>query len=203
MILNVASAAAIEQQAQLLGNVGTGFGVLAGVLLIVSIFLFIKLDIKRVIGEKTGRVERKTIEQLEQETALSGKLQIARSGKKVKRGQTSEMNVQEIFTNLEKDVVGNNQAYGTETTVPLGNAPTEVLQDSPATEVLNHGYEDTMVLNSGYDETSVLSSVAPLVNEPIVSTISAEKIEQPKVTTGVGNFKIIRSIALIHTEEHI
>lgn len=121
MILNVATAAEIEQQAQMLSNIAIALGVLAGVSLIVSVILFIKLEIKRVIGEKTGRVERKSIEQLEHEATLSGKLQINRSGKRVKKGNTSQMKVQDIFTNLENEAVSMELPGGVETTEPLLN----------------------------------------------------------------------------------
>ncbi len=197
MILNAATAADIEQKAQMLKNVAIALGVIAASFLILSVILFIKLEIKRVIGEKTGRVERKSIQQLEQEAALSGKLQMNRSGKRVKKGQTSQMKVQDIFTNLENEEIPTELPSGTDTTAPLGN---------DATDVLYEPQEETAVLNSGYNETSVLGQEALIQNGRVsnvvipptagMQTIQGEKVD-------VGNFRIIKDITLIHTNESI
>ncbi len=192
MILNAATAADIEKQAEMLKNIGIGLGVLAGVFLVLSIILFIKLEIKRVIGEKTGRVERKSIEQLEHEATLSGKLQMNRSGKKVKKGNTSQMKVQDIFTNLENEVVNPDPTGGVDTTEPLKSS------EIPA----QHYEEETSVLNSGYGETSVLENTGSIL-QAANHNVPHGNVTSEKPLGDVGKFVIVRDITLIHTNEYI
>lgn len=138
--LLVTTTAEIEQRANLLKNIGVGLGIVAGVFLILSIFIFVKMDISTVIGEKTGSIAKKTIEELEKESARSGKLQGSGGVKKKEKNDMQKMNVQALFNRANQETGpiteklndGNNQTTVLEQTAQVK----EQMQSNGMTEIL-------------------------------------------------------------------
>lgn len=171
-----ASTAQIEQRVQLFQLLGTIFTAVALIFFAVSLFLFFWLDIRTVIGEKTGRIEKKSIAEMEEATAQSGKLQSVRNAKKNKKDDADKLDIQELFQprKLEEG--------------PVESVPMSKTEEN-STTVLQIGENDTTVLDrqvhyEGPDDA------------PTESLLEAR-------TADIGKFVIIKNIMLIHTDEYI
>ncbi|WP_251548766.1 hypothetical protein [Neobacillus muris] len=154
---------------------------LAGVLMAVTIFLFIKMKIPALIGELTGRTAAKQIQAI-REQAHSGsnraflspfdRLSRPRSGRLGKTGQTKETAPRP--GSLPTEVIAVPE------TVLLDSETTELLS-APITEELPNGTRE------GLEETTVLDP-ASLVDEKLVPAVE---------------FKLVKDIKVTHTNEVI
>ncbi|WP_223592672.1 hypothetical protein [Neobacillus bataviensis] len=174
---------------------------LGGVLLIVSIFMFLKMNIPAIIGDLTGRTAARKIQEireqntgnkrhtpkafaLEQEPKQKG-LRTNRLGTKGKTGRTGptkELSRPARMGSLPTEVLPNKD----DETVLLSDQ-TELL--SMETEVL---LNETVLLDQGtelLDETTVL-------DETVVLGVEEEAILAVE-------FKIVKDLKVIHTNEVI
>lgn len=142
--------------------------------LLVDIFLFIKLDIRKVIGFLTGKTARKTTEEMKaggfgESARLSGKVSGTKKKKKAKDSK--------------------NKRKGMDIMTPSGQiklpGSDEVMQStgSDITDVL-HGSEPT----------------DPIAEETSSATDILEERQKP---SHKGYFKIVKEIMLTHTDEVI
>lgn len=207
--LLAASTAQIERQVQLFGTLSVVFAVVAVLFLIASAALFVVFDIRTVIGEKTGRVAKKTIEEMERSTAQSGKLRSRHSRSERKGGDTGGLTGQQKAVDQLFDVAGSAVTQTTPLAQPAassqdaGSQAASVLNEGGSnTTVLNGGDSNTTVLNSGMNETTVLSqSQAEIHYEGPDGAPTAPLEDDRKVP--IGKFVLIKNIMLIHTDEYI
>lgn len=159
--------------------------ILSGVLLAVSIFLFIKLNIPKIIGDLSGRTAKKSIEQMREENEKSGKKSYRPHPVASSRGTLTEP-ISEPPKNAKKQ--SKKAKAQSPASVPLaptmtGNE-TEILDDANKTVPLNYDMNGTEVLGEG---TEVLSQ--SVINEAL----------NPEI----ARVKMLQSIVLVHTEEVI
>lgn len=152
---------------------------LAGVLFVVSVYLFIKMNIPAVIGNLTGRTAAKQIREIREQTSSESKRHTPSPLERITRGRSGRLGK----TGPTK---GPQSMPPVPDTVLLGSEATELLVEetdvltSPVTEELYHGdLEETTVL----DATVVLDS-----EEPPIPTVA---------------FKIVKDIKVTHTSEVI
>ncbi len=206
MPILLTSTAQIEERVQIFEILGTLFTIMAVIFLIVSIALFIIFDIRTVIGEKTGRIAKKSIEEMERSTAQGRGRSSRRSRKsEADSGYSGQMHaVDELFDAATVDTGSGSAAAldsGQRATAVLddGQSSTTVLDDGQSnTTVLSEGQSDTTVLNGGQNDTTVLSQVH---YEGPDDAPTAVLEEDRKVK--IGKFEIIKNIMLIHTDEYI
>lgn len=143
--------------------------------LLVDIFLFIKLDIRKVIGFLTGKTARKTIEEMERPEALgeSARLSGKVSGtKKKKKAKDSK-----------------NKRKGMDIMTPSGQ--------------IKLPGSDEVMQSTGSDITDVLHGSEP--TDPIAEETSSatDILEERQKPSHKGYFKIVKEIMLTHTDEVI
>ncbi len=169
-----------------------GAAALSGLMLIVSVMLFIFLKIPSVIGDLTGATAKKAIEKIRNQNESSGDKIYKSSAVNRERGRLTD----KIFAS------GNIIKYETN---PLGGAMAtakiatqELLEDSPSNE--------TTVLGAEKDDgTTVLSEdTSVLDNETTVLSSQGEQAEMlTKSRRRSKTFEIEYEITFIHTNEVI
>lgn len=188
--LLAASTAQIEQRVQLFGILKTVFAVVAFLFLLLSIALFITYDIRTVIGEKTGRIAKKSIEELERANEQSGRLRSKSSRKREKRsgaglsGQIKAMDGQPHRT----------EAPGTALLKP-GN--------SSETAVLESGNGSTTLLGAGESQAKPESAFPDHQVHYAGPDGAPTAALEEKHGTSAGKFVVTKNIMLIHTDEYI
>ncbi len=191
------------------------FFILAGVFFVAAVYMFIRFNIPQVFGELSGKTAKKSIEQMRNDNAKSGKKSHHPSPAAVERGKLTD--TMEHSKSLKKH--GNKSAN-----VPVQNAP--AAQQSERTDVLpvNGGNAvgniSTDVLgNSTEILTGQTEAIGTEILTPDVGTellaSTADSYEsgetqlldnqttvlQPQ--TAQKGFKTVKSIVLIHTDEII
>lgn len=154
---------------------------LAGIALIIAIFMFVKMNIPSIIGDLSGKTVAREIKAMREFNNANGDRRFRPSKVNLERGVLTEK--VEISQDNRKAM-----AEGNEPTEMLSDGETEVLNEN-ATEVLNENAtevlsNDTTVLNG----TTVLGKTEKLTEE-------SEVIPVP--------FKITKSEIVIHTDEVI
>lgn len=190
---------------------------LAGVLLIVSIFLWFKFNIWDIIGDLSGRNAKKSIKQMRQENEKSSVNLYRPSGSYGGKGESGEISVRQNSTKTETDEIrtGGMTAEGIKVSRTLivdeGSNATTLLadtatEDENATTILDSG--ETELLDDGatelldYGATELLDDGATqLLDEGTTVLTSITGDLQSDVIP--AKLTIIQSIVLIHTDEEI
>lgn len=171
-----------------------GAAIMCGIMLLVTLLLFIILKIPSVIGDLSGRTAKKAIHDIRQQnmSANTDKIQeskltdkITASGRLVKRSGRRDGTYTEKI-NTEKLMEENK----------LSNNETSVLSTARETEVLSSNNETT-ILNG--NETTVLT---PDMNGNVTSELAGvtEPLREEN-TSGYVNVEL--DITFIHTDEII
>ena len=181
---------------EILRYIFIGAAVLSGVMLIVSILLFILLKIPRVIGDLTGATAKKAIENIRNQNESSGDKIYKSSQVNRERGKlTDKISPSGNIAHHETNPLGGamattkiatqvlpSEASSNETTVLNNEIANETTVLDGGTTVLNDAFSnETTVLNQQFDLTTVL--------------------EEQKKRSRV--FEIEYEITFIHTDESI
>ena len=153
------------------------------ILLMISVFLFIKLDIRAVIGFLTGKTQRKTVEKMIAGEP-SGSLDKSSKGKKKNKKHR----------NVSKKAVADTIM-----------TPSGQLKKPGSDEVmLSTGSDITDVLgeNAPTEERKVDGNVAG-VQVGSSSESESDNLDSRKMTKPMGKFLVEKSIILVHTDEVI
>ncbi|MCC8072795.1 MAG: hypothetical protein LIO62_01535 [Clostridiales bacterium] len=185
----------------------------AGVLFLLAVFLFIKFNIPRIIGDLSGKTAKKSIAKIRSENEKKGKKSFRPHPIASDRGQITEkirkseklndnppQKATDILSNKNNSVIKNNE---NETVDLDGIMQTDILNYNGsgtqkldgATQMLDGGTQkldsDTKMLD--YDTEILNNSTRILSNEEITNALNKNK----------NGFEIIQSIVLIHTNEVI
>ncbi len=176
---------------------------LAGICLVVSIFIFIKLNIPAVIGDLTGKTVAREVKAMRENEAMGQKKNYSFGGanysyvdnesKKENVIDSKLMGKAHASRRLDFTSGQLNSTKDENATEVLTSNATEVLT-SNATEVLTSNATEVLVSN----ETEVLSSNVLNGTTVLSNTEELEVVEELPVT-----FKIIRTLTYIHSEEII
>lgn len=203
----------MQETEQLIAIYHTGFIIclcLTILFAVLSVVIFFRFKIRRVFDFLTGRAQKRTIRQMEEENAQTGKLR-------------QDTYVPETTGDLYKTPSGSIPPviYPPTGEVATGSEPTEkmhtngsVSQGDERTEILPEGSEETTLLQGdGSEETTLLSgstdeTTVPLYGaqgETMLLTPELEKAmrEEREKKAYSGRFEIIKETMLIHTEERI
>jgi len=153
-----------------------GAAILCGIMLVVSILLFIFLKIPKVISDLTGATARKAIKNIREQNEASGDKGYKVSAFNEARGKLTDK-ISPSGKIVQQPHV---QMRGVDTT-KIGTQELQVDETASQTTVLE-AYNETSVLESTAGETSVLSETASLgetsvLNEPIGDTTFAVEYE--------------------------
>lgn len=172
-----------------------GAAALSGVMLIVSVLLFIFLRIPRVIGDLTGATARKAIENIRNQNESSGDKIYKSSAVNRERGRlTDKISASGNIAHHET-----NQFGGAMATTKID---TQVLAENTETS-------ETTVLGTGTDNgTTVLSNETTVLSAPSnETTVLNQQDEQtgiiPDSQLRSKIFEIEYEITFIHTDEVI
>lgn len=152
--------------------------ILACVFFAMSVLMFFKFDIRKIIDMKTGRGAKKTIQKMEEINARTGKL------RQDMVSHTPSMLRPEdriAYPVTAPDLAVQAQAA-------RGGSGVQ----NPYTEPLSEGSQETTILNQS-NETTILSQNMTAMDEPADT-------QQPEIKLP-GAFKIEKEIMWIHTEE--
>lgn len=194
---------------------------LAGVLLIVAIIMFYKMNIIAIIGDLSGRTASRQIQEIREHNTNSGKKRYKPSAFNIERGSVTEP-VGAIPTRSSRlagrgstasqTVVPISQVRGNtgETVAPLPKAQaadaTEVLGVECGTEILCEN-DATVILNDA-QSTEVLGDdlATELLNDDFGTTVlypTGELKEEEHEANPAIEFKIVKDIKITHTNETI
>lgn len=186
-----------------------------------SVLLFFLFKIRRVFDYLTGRAEKRTIRQMEEENAQTGKL---------RQDTYIPESTGDLYTTPSGSIPP--VIYPPTGEVATGGEPTEkmhtgVSRKDEKTELLPEGSEETTLLNGGSEETTLLNGNADekteLLNNggssdsdaavPMYGTQGETMLLTPELEKAMqeerqkkpysGRFEIIKDMMLIHTEERI
>ena len=193
-----------------------------------SVLLFFLFKIRRVFDYLTGRAEKRTIRQMEEENAQTGKLrqdtfipestgdlyktpsgsippiiypptgEMATGGEPTEKMHTDASQTQ---PHVQAQGGGRLNTGGGYSAVTGG-----VSRGDEKTELLPDGSEETTLLNGGSEETTLLSgNTAGTQGETMLLTPELERAmqEERQKRPYSGRFEIIKDMMLIHTEERI
>ena len=193
-----------------------------------SVLLFFLFKIRRVFDYLTGRAEKRTIRQMEEENAQTGKLrqdtfipeftgdlyktpsgsippiiypptgEMATGGEPTEKMHTGASQTQ---PHVQAQGGGRLNTGGGYSAGPGG-----VSRGDEKTELLPDGSEETTLLNGGSEETTLLSgNTAGTQGETMLLTPELERAmqEERQKRPYSGRFEIIKDMMLIHTEERI
>lgn len=143
---------------ELLQNLSLASYVLAGVFFMVSVILFFRLDILKLIGDFTGANERKAIEsmRLQNENASENSYKFMRSS-------TAKGRLTDKISPSGRLMHNTSEIMPSATTEKFSTL--ELMPSANETTVLSAGMNETTVLSPGMSETTVLS---PVMNETTV-----------------------------------
>ncbi len=169
----------MKESEQLIGIYHTAFTVCLVLVILfagISIFLFFSFRIKEVFNFLTGRAQKRSVQQMEEENAKTGKL---------RQDYYSSSTSSDLYAIKSSNILPTaykEDADGKARTAPLeiGNSE-EIYQDSES--------EETMLLDSDLGETTLLTSQ--------MDQGTVEAMEP------VWNFIIKKELMEIHTEEII
>lgn len=214
----------MQQSEQLINIFHVGFIIclcLAVVFAIVSIILFFRLRIRDVFDFLTGRAQKRSVKQMEEENAKTGKLRqdfysdikssdlyhgtSGRTGEVQSSPITEQINSGTEQTEKTARAVSDPSNSGSNETTLLnsGNEETTLLNSgNDETTLLNSGNEETTLLNSGSEETTLLgggNGETVLLTPDMEAALHKEAEEKPSI----GTFIIIKEQMEIHTQEYI
>lgn len=175
-----------------------GGAVLAGVLLLVTVLLFIVLKIPTVIGDLTGATARKAIANIRNQNEVSGEKTYKSSQVNRERGTlTDKISMSGNLIRNRSGVIG-----GAMATEKISTQKLDVYEPSEETTVLSSGGNETTVLNMGGNETTVLNIAGGGETEVLSGGMN---IGETMVlnTVPMGIFEIEYEITYIHTDEVI
>lgn len=149
---------------------------MAGVMLVVTVILFFKLNVLKLVGELTGRTALKEIEEISQQTMSykTGSLKRRRNGASA---YLSRKILQERII-LDKNDTGENKIQGDDVTEPLFTRKEEVDKTQPLEE------------SRDSNETQVLATTEKLGQWMRVPIKNAD-----------ARFEIIKDEVLVHTDD--
>jgi hypothetical protein len=149
---------------------------MSGVMLVVTVILFFKLNVLKLVGELTGRTALKEIQEISQQTMSykTGSLKKRRNGASayLSRG------IQQARIIPDKNEVSENRMQGEEVTVPLFIRNEEVDETQPLEES-----RDT-------NETQILATTEKLGQWMRVPIKNAD-----------ARFEIVKDEVLVHTDD--
>lgn len=195
----------MQESEQIIALYHTGFIVclcLAVVFAALSVFLFLKFRIRKVFNFITGRAEKRTIRQMEEENAQTGKLR-------------QDTYIPEATGDLYTTPSGSVPPviYPPTGEVATGMEPTEKIRaqaDAGKTpDIAGEGAEATTLLNTGTEDTMLLygepSGTFARESETVLLTPEMERAmeEERETRSYAGRFEIIKEVMMIHTEERI
>lgn len=176
------------------------FLVLTILFLIISIFLFFKLNIREIYDMRTGRGARRKIQEMEEINERTGKL---REDVAPKNYDTSEYDIMPQSKSEPLQEIKHNVTYQD------GGSRTSLVENHPAVEA-DEGMENTTLLSddsqttllgSEIKETKEVSNETSKISQTEETTqldagaVAEEKEEKP------GKFHIEKNVMLIHTDE--
>lgn len=160
--------------------------ILCGIMLIVSVLLFILLKVPKIINDLSGRTAKKAIKNIREQNEASGDKYHKVSAFNESRGKLTD----KISQSGQLQRKGSSMQFGIDTT----KISTQNLsyKNESETTVLYSG--ETSVLETSFEETSVLSE-----------SISAETSLMPEYDYTLVDtwFEIEFDITYIHTNENI
>ena len=182
-----------------------GAAILCGIMLVVTILLFILLKIPKVIGDLSGATAKKAIKNIREQNEASGAKSYKASPVNEARGKLTD----KISPSGQIVQQQNNWAYGVNTTKIETQEllPHEV--GSETTVLGDEGAGETSVLtDSTAGETSVLDSGIPsgettVLEAPPVAEETTVLQEPAPVAVQANAFAIEFDITYIHTNEVI
>ena len=169
-----------------------------------SVFFFFQFKICDVFNAITGRAQRKSVQQMEEENAKTGKL---------RQDYYSAPTSSDLYTTPSGRIPPVMSAQQAASDNGGSEATTLLNGGSEETTLLNSGSEETTLLNSGSEETTLLNSrnggttaqrnagfgeTTLLTPEMEASFVQAKTNEKPE-----WNFVIKKEIMEIHTNEII
>jgi len=161
---------------------------LAGILLIVTIILFYKMNILAIIGDLTGRTAARQIAELREMNKMTGNKRLQPNAFK---GLLSKQLTRDRLEKTEES-----------SQPPLGPTEiideTEILEDLDATVILS---EDTEVLSKEIAATEWLNDTSELSNHKPGTTVLSDSDEDIAIPA-VG-FKKVKDIKVTHSNEVI
>ena len=197
---------------------------LAGIALIIAIFMFVKMNIPSIIGDLSGKTVAREIKAMREFNNANGDRRFRPSKVNLERGvltekveisqdnrkAMAEAHASKRLDNIKSGELSEKKTYSSSSgTVGLndfesnptealdeGNEPTEMLSDGE-TEVLNENA--TEVLNE--NATEVLSNDTTVLNGTTVLGKTEKLTEESEVIP--VPFKITKSEIVIHTDEVI
>lgn len=184
----------MQQSEQLINFFHVGFIIclcLAVIFAIVSIILFFQLRIREVFDFLTGRAQKRTVKQMEEENAKTGKL---------RQNFYSDLKSSDLYPDTSGRISAGKSVSITE---PINSKtdPTEKTVQSARISP-NQERNETTLLNSGSEETTLLSSGS---GETVLLTPDMEAAihKETEAKSSIGTFIIIKEQMEIHTQEHI
>lgn len=171
--------------AQIFNTVSIVGFILSAVFLALSIFLFIKLNIPKIIGDLSGRTARKSIAQMREDNEKSGDKSYRPHPVAVNRGTLTEPIKEEAKQKKKKTAKKQPAPSKAKATAKkAADITAQLPNDGNETTPLSFNMNGTEVLSEG---TQVLSSDA------IQSALEQKSVE----------VKMLQSIVFLHTDEVI
>ena len=207
----------MQQTEQIIALLHIGFIVcicLAVLFAVLSIVLFFKLRIRDVFDFLTGRAQKRTIRQMEEVNAQTGKLRqdtfIPEATGDLYRTPSGSI-PPIIYPPTGKTATGAEPTEHVHRDGPyvqgsggIGGYSGSMARDDDKTEMLSGGTEETTLLpGEGSEETTILNEGT---EETMLLTPELEQAMQQEQETKKpysGKFEIIKEMMLIHTEEII
>lgn len=166
---------------------------LAGILLIVTIFLFFKMNIRAIIGDLTGRTAARQIQEIREQNKMTGtkrpqpnvlkgvfSRQLAsRSGS---LGKTEETSTPTLVHKLPAEMM----------------AETEILVDPEATEILS---EDSEVSVNELAATELLHDESEVLRDKQGTTLLSDSDDEAAIP--IVGFKKVKDIKVTHSKQVI
>lgn len=197
-----------EQMMNLYHTIFIGCGIAALLFLLLGIILFFVLKIPQTLGELTGRVARKEIEQMVELSAESGDLTSRRIGEDGRRHRTIKSRTGALGTSKLRRRTGS--LSGSLTTQEMTAKMTANMQNTAnmtnAANMQNAVNMQNTADRANAASLSTTGAVAPLSENLLKEDVGANEttlLESPKTNqvVGIGGFVILRSLVEIHTDE--
>lgn len=153
---------------ELLQNLSLASYILAAVFLVISIILFFRLDVVKLIGDFTGANERKAIESMRLQNENSGSSSYKSMRSNAARGRLTDKispSGRLLHNTGGFMPASETEKFSTVELMPAGNETTVLSSGANETTVLSPGMNETTVLSPAMNETTVLS---PSMNETTV-----------------------------------
>lgn len=192
------------------------FLVLTVIFALLSVLIFFKFRIRQVFDFMTGRGEKRTIRQMEEENAKTGKLRqeyaAVNTSSDLYRTPSGSIppiiypTTERINTGTEpteQTAAARQQGSMPDSQMPLdGSAPTDILgkgqskSEAPSYVRRNEGSEETTLLNGNNTEQGLSS-------EGETEVLNQDMLLLAARARAAGRFEIVKENMWIHTEERI